>query len=578
MRLRLAAITRVSIGALGVAVVAGAVVVSLTAEPKSTFFAGGGSLALILTAAGICLLATGLLLLRVRPTWPSGSLLVLAAGLWFSPAWVAWRDGPPIVRSLAMVAAMFTPLVLAWIIAGFPDAGTLLPRRRRVLGVAGAALAVAAAIFAVSYDPFLDVGCWATCSDNALLILSVSPLAETAMIAAAALGVFVLGFATVCALRDVAVRRSTPQVLSATGAAALLIGAAPNLVIVGTAGWQGPGSVWAETGQHARAIGAVALALAILCQLWLVRRRRNAIDDIVRTTSGAGPNAIQDALRRAVGDSTLSLAYWLPESQRFVDGGGQPWQPPEEPADVKTVTIARQGRTVAAISHNRRAEVESHLGPALRVAIENEALRVELEVQLAELRAARTRIVVAQDDRRRELERALHDGAQHRLTVLVIQLRVLADRAGADGERCADDLRRGIPLARAAIDELRELAHGVYPAILESGGLPSALMTYTTGAPIAVELDAIASDRVDRAVEMTAYRFVVSAVEGAARRFASHAAVSILVAEGTLTVAVTDDAADAPVLLPGILDRVGAVGGTVHAGPGRIVGELPCGS
>ena len=206
---------------------------------------------------------------------------------------------------------------------------------------------------------------------------------------------------------------------------------------------------------------------------------------------------------------------------------------------MKTVTITREGRTVAAIAHSARTEVESHLGPALRVAIENESLRVELEVQLAELRAARTRIVVAQDDRRRELERALHDGAQHRLTVLVIQLRVLVDIAGADGLRCADDLRRSIPLARAAIDELRELAHGVYPAILESGGLPSALMTFATGAPIAVELDAIAADRVDRAVEMTAYRLVVAAVEDAARRFASHAAVSIVAAEGTLTVAVT---------------------------------------
>ena len=227
MRPRPAAIARVSIGALGVAVVAGAVVVSVTAEPKSTFFAGGGSLALILTAAGLCLLATGLLLLRLRPTWPSGPLLVLAAGLWFSPAWVAWRDGRA-DRALAR--------------DGRGDVHASRPRvdHRRIPGCAGRCCRVAVECSGsqarrlrlrrrssqLSYDPFLDVGCWATCGDNALLIVSVPPLAETALIAAAGLGVFVLGFATVCALRDVAVRRSAPRVLSATGAAALLVGAA----------------------------------------------------------------------------------------------------------------------------------------------------------------------------------------------------------------------------------------------------------------------------------------------------------------------------------------------------------------
>jgi signal transduction histidine kinase len=438
------------------------------------------------------------------------------------------------------------------------------------------ALTAATALFAVFYDPFEDVRCWATCSGNAFLIASVPWLAGAALMVALALDAVALAYAMVCALRDATVRRSAPWVLSAVAATTLVLAASLGLVVASTTGRPGPGSGWGDIGQAAWATGGLVLGVAMASHFQLIRRRQTAIDEIVRATSGAASDSLEGALQTAVGDPTLSLGFRLAQPERFVDSHGAAWKPPATGTDRKTVAITRHGRSVAAIAVSANTEIEGHLGPALRAAIENESLRVELEVQLEELRAARIRIVAAQDERRRELERALHDGAQHRMTVLVLQLSLLADLARTDGVPIADDLRRGIALARAAIDDLRQLAHGVYPAILESGGLPAALATFAVGAPIAVELDSVPGGRVDPAVEMATYRFVVSAVEDASRRCASHAGVRIVADGGTLTVAVTDDAAEAPAVLPSVLDRVGAVGGTVHAERGIITGELPC--
>ncbi|GAA1974457.1 sensor histidine kinase [Microbacterium pumilum] len=571
-----ATIRRVSIGASGVVMLACAVGLSITENPAASFFAGTGPLPLLLTAAGISLLASGLVVLQLRATWRTGPLLVLASILWFSPVWIAWDSGPLFARSLGTILALFTPFVLATIVMGFPDGREPLPRRHRVLVATGIALGVAAAIFAFSYDPFQDVGCWATCGGSAFLIVPLPWLAGAAFVTASGLDVFVVGVAMLSAFRDATVRRSASSWLAVSASTVLLLGIALKLIVEATAGSRGPGNMWAETGQAAIAGGGLLLSIAIASQIWIIRRRQTAVDAIVQTTSGGQSSAIQESLRQATGDSTLSLAFWLPESQQYIDCDGMPVEPPSDSVEVRTVTIAREGRSVATIGHSALTEIESHLGPALRLAIENESLRVELEVQLRELRSARTRIVIAQDDRRRELERALHDGAQHRLTVLVLQLRALADLADAGDLQCADDLQQGIALARAAIDDLREVARGVYPTILESGGLLSALATYATSAPIAIEFDSVAPERVDRAVEMTAYRFVVSAVEDASRRLASHATVTIVAAGGTLTVTVKDDAADAPAPLPSTLDRVGAIGGLVHAHHGRIVAELPC--
>lgn len=294
---------------------------------------------------------------------------------------------------------------------------------------------------------------------------------------------------------------------------------------------------------------------------------------------------IEQALGVAIGDPELTVAYWLPESSRFVDAGGHD-VPVATGSGTAPTAPPREGRRPVAVVRSGAAapDLEQELSPALVVALENESLRVEADAQLAELRAAQGRIVAAGDARRRELERALHDGAQQRLTVLALRLRSLADDARAAGEPCAVELDEAVLVAREALDELRRVAHGIHPTVLENEGLPDALSTLATHARIPVQLADIAAQRAPASIEVTAYLFVSEAVEDALRRGASHAVVNVHVDLGgsdeapTMVVSVADDGRSMPVTADRILDRVGAVGGEVANGPGMTRAELPCAS
>jgi len=204
----------------------------------------------------------------------------------------------------------------------------------------------------------------------------------------------------------------------------------------------------------------------------------------------------------------------------------------------------------------------------------------------AELAASRARIVAAADQARRRIERDLHDGTQQRLVSLGLELRlaqsmVPAEPAGLEAEigRVADELT-------GVVEDLREIARGIHPAILSEGGLGPALRTLARRAAIAVELDVPALGRLPEPVEVAAYYAVSEALTNATRHaHASVAEVSAEVSDGALRVCVRDDGAGgADPLggsgLVGLKDRIEALGGTfsIHspAGGGTTVScELP---
>ena len=204
----------------------------------------------------------------------------------------------------------------------------------------------------------------------------------------------------------------------------------------------------------------------------------------------------------------------------------------------------------------------------------------------AELAASRARIVAAADQARRRIERDLHDGTQQRLVSLGLELRlaqsmVPAEPAGLEAEigRVADELT-------GVVEDLREIARGIHPAILSEGGLGPALRTLARRAAIAVELDVPALGRLPEPVEVAAYYAVSEALTNATRHaHASVAEVSAEVSGGALRVCVRDDGAGgADPLggsgLVGLKDRIEALGGTfsIHspAGGGTTVScELP---
>ena len=166
---------------------------------------------------------------------------------------------------------------------------------------------------------------------------------------------------------------------------------------------------------------------------------------------GEGP--LRAALADALGDPTLALAYWLPESQRFVDALGHP----VNVGGPGWTEVELQGRRIAAIAHDPALSDEPELvraaGAAAALALENQRLSAELRARIEDLRASRARLVEAGDAERRRLERDLHDGAQSRLVALALKLKAGEDEGrgrvgGGDAARRVE--RRAAGVARRA--------------------------------------------------------------------------------------------------------------------------------
>jgi signal transduction histidine kinase len=216
-------------------------------------------------------------------------------------------------------------------------------------------------------------------------------------------------------------------------------------------------------------------------------------------------------------------------------------------------------------------------GAAIRLALENERLQAEVLAQLHDLRESRARIVETGDAERRRLERDLHDGAQQRLLALSYELRVACAGVEADGEvETASLLADATHEAQAALLQLRDLAHGIYPAILGEAGLGPALATLADSAVLPVEIGETARGRFAAGVEAAAYFVVAEAVEDAARREASFAAVSTVRQDQHLVIEVTDDGSVRGSALIQVADRVGAVGGRLEVDATTLRAEIPC--
>jgi signal transduction histidine kinase len=198
---------------------------------------------------------------------------------------------------------------------------------------------------------------------------------------------------------------------------------------------------------------------------------------------------------------------------------------------------------------------------------------------VAELHESRARLTEASDRERRKLERDLHDGAQQRLTGIQVRLRMVQERV--DGGELADALDAIGDDATAAVEELRALAHGIYPPVLRDYGLADALRSFGLRAPIAVDVRDDGIGRCARTVEAAIYFCAMEAVQNATKHAGSHARVTITLGRDRERVrfAVADDgvgmdpsAADGEGDgLTSMRDRIGAVSGELEitSTPGR---------
>ena len=576
-------LARLAAGSTALAVGLGALAVAQGPGRFTTYAGHSGLTATLTVVVGLALVVAGLVTSFSHLTARIGDLALLAGLVWFAPVWVGWDKGPPLVRSLGMLAAGFAFPLLLHLVLAYPS-GRLRGSVARALVAAvyleAALVALGQALFR---DPFFDPDCWANCTDNLFLLRSLPRLArgiETTdrWFTAAAAVALVL----VCARRLLRDSGPARRVLLPVALPAILLagGVMAHTIALRRMPQEDPSD------PAFRAIfvtGCVAMLLLATGLVWAAVRTRVQRRAVARIATSLGqappPGSLEAALAKALGDPGLQIAYWLPDSQRHVDANGRPVAQPVAGPGRAVTALVRDGRQIAVVSHTAALpDLERAIGAAVRLALENERLQAEVLAQLDQLRASRVRIVETGDTERRRLERDLHDGTQQRLLALSYDLRLARAQAQTDDDpQTGSLLTQATDQAQAALSELRELAHGIYPAILAEAGLAAALTTLADTTPLPVEILATAEGRYPAAVETAAYLLVAEALDDAAGRGASHAAVSVVHDGGRLLVTVEDDGTGRTTGMVQLADRVGALDGRLTVEPTWLRAELPCG-
>ncbi len=227
-----------------------------------------------------------------------------------------------------------------------------------------------------------------------------------------------------------------------------------------------------------------------------------------------------------------------------------------------------QGTLAARIHHAAATQVPElawGLDAPARLALGNERLTAQLAARVAELTRARADVVESGVRERRALERDLHDGAQQDLLALGLDLRVAASALGPGDPRRAR-LEEAVLGVHGALDDIRDISHGVYPPLLATRGLAAATASLARRTSTTLEIGPIHHDRLPDAIERAAFAVIAEAVDRGARR------ISATVADGRLRMQAEDAGAGLDGILP---DLVAAVGGNVDLDH-TITAVIPC--
>jgi signal transduction histidine kinase len=312
-----------------------------------------------------------------------------------------------------------------------------------------------------------------------------------------------------------------------------------------------------------------------------------ASDDVlprIARVLGEGVGAARARVWLMVDDDLTPVATWP-------DGSGA------DGKDDHTVEVRHQGERLGALSVTMPANdpmdptkerLVADLAGQAGVVLRNVHLTEELRARIGDLQAAQQRLVTAQDEERRRLERNIHDGAQQQLVALSVKMRLADGYVDRDPARVREILAQLQSDTNAALEDLRDLARGIYPPLLADKGLAAALEAQTRKAPIPVEVRTNGIGRYPQEVEAAAYFSCLEALQNVAKYAgASAATVSLSDGEGQLRFEVTDDGVGFDPSrvgygtgLQGIADRLGALQGlfqvTSSEGTGTtVVGIIP---
>jgi signal transduction histidine kinase len=293
----------------------------------------------------------------------------------------------------------------------------------------------------------------------------------------------------------------------------------------------------------------------------------------------------------AAGTGADVATVWLRSGDRYRVAAV--WPPGADEPDaipIDAVEVRHQGETLGALSVEMPAN--DPMNPSKAALIRDLASQAGLVLRnvrlIEDLRGSRRRIVTAQDERARKLERNIHDGAQQQLVALQVKLRLadsLFDRDPSQARALLGQLQED---SNDALENLRDLARGIYPPLLADKGLPTALEAQARKAPLPVEVQEDGTGRYTPEIESAVYFSCLEALQNAAKYAeANRVVVRLSQTNGSLSFEVRDDGRGFDLSstnygtgLQGIADRVAALGGELHVesrpGSGAIVsGRVP---
>jgi signal transduction histidine kinase len=330
--------------------------------------------------------------------------------------------------------------------------------------------------------------------------------------------------------------------------------------------------------------------LAFLAGLLDARLAKAGVGELlVQLRTDPAPD-LRELLAQALRDPTLSLIYWLPQYGSWADQDGNATTIPEQDSGRSVTFVKQNGEQIAALVYDaalgEEPELVEAVSAAAGIALENGRLEAELRARLQELQGSRSRVVEAQQNERRRLERNLHDGAQQRLVALALELGLLAERADND-PGTQDRLKHARSEVAESLDELRDIARGLHPAVVSGHGLAIALESLAAATPFEVQLKTDGLPRLPEQLEVAAYYVVSESLTNAAKHAqADRVTVEVGITDYTLIVEIVDNGiggadSERGTGLRGLADRIEALNGRLRVwSPGgkgtRVRAEIPC--
>jgi signal transduction histidine kinase len=524
-------------------------------------------------------------------------LVLIAAGAGWAVTTLAETDGS-LTYTVGRAAGWLVELLVVYLVLCFPS-GRLGDRVDRLLA---GAMAVVIALFyglqlvvAEGFSvPSPYTSCIDDCPANALFMLEREPaFVDAVMRPLGAVLVLVVMAGVVLRLHR-RMHGSTPltrRMLAPVVAIAMLRAGALGVAIVGRelepTAWPIELAAWIV------AIAIPAIALAFLVGLLRWRLFAGAALQHVAECLRSLPDALtlRRAFAEAFDDPTVEIVFPDGAGDGWMDCWGEPVRVPMPGTGRAVSEVRERGTVVAAIVHDAGLRARPDLIEAgvsmAAVVLANQRLAAEAEVSLRELQLSRARLATGAERERRRIERDLHDGAQQRLVALRIELELAEVLVQTDAALGAARLRELAHDVDEALEELRALAHGVYPPLLADRGLEEALRSVAARCSIRVDLLTHDVGRFSTEIEGAVYFCILEALQNVLKhaREAGRVVVTLDGAAHELRFAVRDDGPGIADLVAGtgitnMRDRLAALGGDVDVdstpGAGTVVhGRVP---